>query len=328
MRRRDLIAGLLVTTAIGRAHAQQEARVYRIAVVSPSVPVGDMSETGGDVAYAAFFKRLRQLGYVEGESLAVARYSGEGRTENYAELAQEAIRGNPDLVVAVGFHMARSLPTIPVVTNSADPIAEGIAASLAQPGGNITGVTISAGSEMTGKRLEVLREMVPSASRVGWLSARRWWESRGRAMREAAERNKVSLLGPPLDAPIHEAEYRRVFAEMAQEGVDALFVGGEAENFTNRRLIVELAEKARLPALYPYHEFAEIGGLIVYGVDLREMFRHMAEQADQILKGAKPGDIPFYQPTKFHLVINVKTAKTLGITVPPTLLIAADEVIE
>ena len=147
-------------------------------------------------------------------------------------------------------------------------------------------------------------------------------------MREAAELNNVSLLGPPLDAPIHEAEYRRVFAEMAQEGVDALVVGGDQDNITNRRLIVELAEKARLPAIYPYYEFAEIGGLIVYGVDSTDLFRHMADQADQILKGAKPGDIPFRQPTKFQLVINLKTAKALGLTVPPTLLIAADEVIE
>ena len=147
-------------------------------------------------------------------------------------------------------------------------------------------------------------------------------------MREAAELNNVSLLGPPLDAPIHEAEYRRVFAEMAQEGVDALYVGADAENWNYRRLIVELAEKARLPAIYQFHEAAEIGGLIVYGIDLPDILRHLADQADQILKGAKPGDIPFYQPTKFHLVINVKTAKALGITVPPTLLIAADEVIE
>src|SRR5262249_17951512 len=154
--------------------------------------------------------------------------------------------------------IARSFQTIPVVTTSGDPIAEGIAASLARPGGNITGVTNSAGSGMSGKRLEILREMVPSASRVGWLTTRRSWESTG-PLREAAELNKVPILGPPLDAPIHEAEYRRVFAEMAQEGVDALYVGADAENWNYRRLIVELAEKARLPAFYPFYEAAEIG---------------------------------------------------------------------
>ena len=139
---------------------------------------------------------------------------------------------------------------------------------------------------------------------------------------------QISLVGPPLQAPFNEAEYRRVFAAMAQAGADALLVNGGPENFGNRQLIVELAEKARLPAIYVFREFTDIGGLMSYGVNLGDLLRHAADQIDQILKGTKPGDIPFYQPTKFELIINLRTAKALGITVPPTLLIAADEVIE
>jgi putative tryptophan/tyrosine transport system substrate-binding protein len=216
-----------------------------------------------------------------------------------------------------------------VTTILGDPIAEGIVSSLARPGGNITGVTITAGYEIGGKRLEVLREMVPSASRVAWLASRTQWDGPdGTSLREAAERSKVSLLGPPLDAPLDEAEYRRVFASMAQEGVDALIVNGQSENFINRRLIVELADEARLPAIYSFREFAEIGGLMVYGIDLPDIFRHAADQVAEIFKGAKPGEIPFYQPTKFELLVNLKTAKALGIQIPQSILARADEVIE
>jgi putative ABC transport system substrate-binding protein len=183
--------------------------------------------------------------------------------------------------------------------------------------------------KIVGKRLELLREMIPAASRVAYLGSHGMWEGAdGAAMREAAQRIKISLIGPPLESPLREAEYRRVFAAITQAGADALMVANQSELLTDRRLILKLAENARLPAIYPNRDFAEIGGLMAYGVELQDVFRHAAEQVDQILKGAKPGDIPFYQPTKFELVINAKASKAVGITVPPTLLIAADEVIE
>jgi putative ABC transport system substrate-binding protein len=185
---------------------------------------------------------------------------------------------------------------------------------LARPGGNITGSTVDAGVEIIGKSLELLREMVPTASRVAWLASPAVRESPiGAALREAAQRMKISIVGPPLDPPFEEAGYRRVFEAMMQEGVDALVVDYQAENFTNRQLIVGFAEKARIPAIYPSRLFAEVGGLMAYGMDIRDL---------------KPSDIPFYQPTKFELVINLKTAKALGFTVPPSLLATADEVIE
>jgi putative ABC transport system substrate-binding protein len=295
-------------------------------------PLNDMNETGS-VRYRAFFQRLRQLGYVEGQNLLVGRYSGEGQTEHFGELAHQVVRANPDVIFVTTFRVAHDFKaatdTIPIVASGGDPVAFGIATSLARPGGNITGVTVDAGMEISGKYLELLRELVPSVSRVAFLASRGMWESGyGAVNRDAAERMKISLVGTPLEPPFDEAAYRRAFAAMAEEGVNGLYVSGQPENYAKRQLIVELAELARLPAIYVFREFADVGGLMAYAVDITDMYRHAADQIDQILKGAKPSEIPFYQPTKFQLVINLKAAKALGITVPPTLLIAAEEVIE
>jgi putative ABC transport system substrate-binding protein len=333
MRRREVIAALLLTATVPRAQAQQRAKFYRIALVHPSDPVSEISATGTGAYWHAFFRWLREVGYVEGENCALERYSAGGQTEHYAELAAKVVRSKPDLIHVVGdrvlLEVKAATDEIPVVTTVGDPVAQGIVTSLARPGGNITGVTVVASVAINGKSLELLREMVPTASRVGWLASRRVWEGPyGAAVQEAAKSIKISIIGPPLEPPFHEPEYRRVIAAMSQAGADALFVFGQPENLTNAPLIVELAEKARLPAIYVYAETAKIGGLMTYGTDRSEIARHVVLQIDQILKGAKPGEIPFYQPTKFTLTINLKTAKALGITVPPTLLIAADEVIE
>ena len=332
MRRRDFIAGLLTSATIGGAHAQQAAQVYRIAVVSPSVGVNDLSETGSQPNYRVFFHRLHELGYIEGQNLSILRYSGEGRSASYADLAREAVRGDPDLVFVVNLRLARevktALHTIPVVVIAGDP-AFGGASSPDRPSGNVTGVIVDAGIDMAGKSFELLRGMVPTASRIAWLASPALWGSAyGAANREAAERTKLSLIGPPLSAPFQEPEYRRVFAAIAKEKAHGLVVGGQSENYAHRRLIVELAEKARLPAIYSYREFVEVGGLMSYGPDLEEMYRRAADQVDQILKGTKPRDIPVYHPTKFELVINLKTAKALHLTVPQSLLARADAVIQ
>jgi putative ABC transport system substrate-binding protein len=334
MKRREFITGLLLASTIPRAHAQQDRKVYRIAVVNPSAPVGDMTETGSSQGYRAFFQRLRELGYVEGKNLAVERYSGEGRTDHFAELARKVVGTSPDVIDALGDRLVRELKAatdkIPIIAGVSDPVALGIAASLARPGGNITGGSGDAGAQIAGKWLELLHEMAPAASRVGYLASRAAWElpTYTPALREAAQRMTISLVGPPLDAPFDDAEYRRVFAAMARDGVDALIVNNQYENLTNRKVIIELADKYRLPAVYWYRDFVDAGGLMAYSANLEGAWRHGAEQVDEILKGAKPGEIPFWQPSKFTLTINLKTARTLGITVPPTLLIAADEVIE
>jgi putative ABC transport system substrate-binding protein len=333
MNRREIIIGLLLATTMRSVQAQQKPAVYQLVVVSPSDPVADMSETRGRPNWRAFFLRLRELGYVEGQNLMVKRYSGEGRTEQFAELAAQAVRDRSDVIYVVGDRLVREVKAatdkVPVVTIVGDPIAQGIVASLARPGGMITGITVAASLEIDGKRLELLREIVPSVSRVGYLCSRGLWNAPyGAALREAARSINISIVGEPLDAPFDEAEYRRVFAAITSAGADALYVAGHSENLVNGPLVVQLTHEARLPAMYSYPEFADMGGLVAYGVDLSDISRHAVDQIDQILKGAKPGDIPFYQPTKFTLSINLKTAKALGITVPSTLLIAADEVIE
>jgi putative ABC transport system substrate-binding protein len=219
--------------------------------------------------------------------------------------------------------------TIPIVGATADPVAHGLVSNLARPGGNITGVSADAGLEMWGKRLGLLRELMPSASRVGFLVSRDVAESsEGVAMREAAQQAGISLVGPPLEGAIQEAEYRRVFKVMAEERADALVVSDQGEHTTYSRLIIELAEESRLPTLFPYRFFAEQGGLITYGVDNIDYYRRAAGYIARILQGAKPGELPIDQATKFELVINLKTAKALGLTVPQVLLAGADEVIE
>jgi putative ABC transport system substrate-binding protein len=219
--------------------------------------------------------------------------------------------------------------TIPIVGIMADPVAFGLVTSFARPGGNVTGVSVDAGVEIWGKRLQILREAIPTASRVGYLASRGVWENPdGAAVQEAAKRAGISLVGPLLEGAIEEGEYRRVFEAMMQERVDALVVSDQAEHYTNRRLIVELAERTGLPALYPYREHVELGGLMAYTFDLVDLWRRSAGYIDQILKGAKPGEIPVYQATKFELVINMKAANAIGLTIPPALVLRADEVIE
>jgi putative ABC transport system substrate-binding protein len=335
MRRRTFIAGLLVATAAGRAQAQRAAKVYRLARIYPATPVAKAIEaknSQGSLTWI-FFEELGRLGFVEGQNLVVERYSAEGRTDQYSELARDVVRSNPDLIYtdqdSLVLALKAATTTIPIIGYTSDPVAGGIVPNLARPGGNITGVSVNAGREFSGKYIQLLREAVPGVSSVGFLGSRKTWEqAEGAAMREAAQRVQVSLIGPPLDYPLDAAEYRRVIAAMAQAGAKALIVGRQPQNQENLRLIVELAEKGRLPAIFPYSESGKLGGLLAYGPDIAEGVRHVANQIAQILRGTSPGDIPFYQPTRFELVINLKTAKALGIEMPASLVARADEVIE
>jgi putative ABC transport system substrate-binding protein len=179
------------------------------------------------------------------------------------------------------------------------------------------------------KRFQLLKEAVPQITRLGLLITRNTLERYyGAVILEAALRASVSIVGPPLQPPTDELEYHRVFSAIAQEGADGLLVSDDTENVTYRRLIVELAAKGRLPAIYFYRPFVEAGGLMAYGIDVADLGHRVADLADQILKGAKPGEIPIFQPTKFELSINLKTAKTLGIELPPLLVARADNLIE
>jgi putative tryptophan/tyrosine transport system substrate-binding protein len=324
----------LVAAAAGRAQAQRTAKVYRIARIYGAQPVAEAikaSKTQGSPAWF-FFEELRRLGFVEGQNLVYERYSAEGR-DQFSELARDVVRSNPDLIFTDSTTMVLALKaattTIPIVASMTDPVAGGIVPSLARPGGNITGVSTNAGPEFSGKYIELLREAVPGVSSVGLLASRKGWEQpEGAAMREAAQRIQISLIGPPLDYPLDAAEYRRVIAAMAQAGAQALIVFRQPQNYENQRLIIELAEKGRLPAIFPFLDSVKLGGLMAYSPDEVEIVRQLANQIAQILRGASPGDIPFYQPTKFFLVINLKAAKALGIELSASLVARADQVIE
>jgi len=292
-----------------------------------------MTETSGNPGLEAFFSELRRLGYVEGQSLVIERYSGEGRAAHYSDLAREVVSRNPDMIVSIGTNeltldFKAATTTIPIIGVFGAPVEFGIVASLARPGGNITGVTVDVGPEQWGKRVQLLQQVLPQATRLAFLNSRETREQWGAYAREFERRMAFVLVGPPLNYPIDEAEYRRVFAALIQDRAEGIVVSAEDVNVTNVKLIVELTEKSRLPAIYPYNGFVQSGGLMSYGVDLADLGRRLANIASQILKGEKPANIPLFQPTKFELAINLKTAKALGLTVPPELLATADEVIE
>jgi putative ABC transport system substrate-binding protein len=302
----------------------------RIAFVHPSTPGAELR---ANPYYRAVFEELGRLGYVEGRNLTVELFSGEGKKEHFAELARDVVRLKPDAILTTSVPMTQSFKSatgaIPVVALMADPVRTGLVTSLARPGANITGVSVDTGMDIYGKRLGLLKEAVPGLARMSFLASRQDWQGlEGQTVREAAQRVGISLVGSLVDEPMHEVEYRRAFASISQEGLDAILVSTDPDNFSSRRLIVELAGKARLPTMFPWREPVELGGLMVYATDFPDLSRHAAHQIDQILKGTSPGEIPVYQATKFEFVINLKTAKALGLTIPPSLLDRADEVIE
>jgi putative ABC transport system substrate-binding protein len=335
MKRRQFVTGLAGAAAAWpiAAGAQQSANMYRIAIVRTSGSLADMTETGDNPSYSVLFKELRRLGYIERQNLIVERYSGEGRQERYTEIARDVVRTRPHLIVAVSSPLVIIFKTItdkiPIIGVMGDPVADGIVQNLARPGGNVTGVSVDAGLETWAKRLQILYEVVPTAAKVGLLTTRSSWElAQRRTILESARRLGILVSGPPLEHPIQEAEYRRVLGAMSREHLDGLIVSDTGDNITYRRLIVSLAEAARLPTVYPYRTYFDLGGLMVYGSDLAALQRWVANDIDQILMGAKPGEIPIYQESRFDLLINLKVAKALGLSVPTSLLVRADEVIE
>jgi putative tryptophan/tyrosine transport system substrate-binding protein len=332
MRRRDLTLGLLLATAVGTVRAQVPTKQHRIAIITTQ-PVANIDDPTIPV-FRAFFEELRRLGDVEGPNLAIERYSGGGRPAVYPDLAREVVARSPDVIVAIGNPITRAVRaatgTIPIVWIGPDPIQAGFATSFARPGSNITGVSMF-DAEFYAKRLQILKEAAPSASKVALLTMRRTWEASRQAYQpayqQASQRLQISLM-PMLLQEATPSEIQHGFAEIAPDPPDAIMVADIGELIPYRQLIVELVEKSRLPAMYGLREFVEAGGLMAYEADFGEAARRMADDVHEILNGANPGDIPIYQPTKYQLVINLKAAKALGLTIPPTLLALADEVIE
>jgi len=339
MKRRAFIAfigGAAATWApLSRAQqpaVKQPATPQRIAIFHPAIPTTMLTETGGGSAWRAFFGELRRLGYVEGGNLIIERYSAEGHHERYADLAGQIVDRKPDVIVTgtnpVVLAFKATTSTIPVVAFMLDPLHAGLVASLSRPGGNLTGITLDAGIEIWGKRLEILKEAIPSTTKAVFLGMRGGWEGApGQVLRDAAARLGISLsfIFPQQGTP---AELARVFDLLEQQRPDVMLVSGEGDLYAHRQLIAELATTHRLPTMCPYRDNVEAGALMGYAVDLAELLRRMADDVHQILKGANPGDIPIYQPTKFELMINLKTLRALGLTLPPALLARADQVVE
>jgi putative ABC transport system substrate-binding protein len=312
------------------ANAQRGEKLPRVALVFGNVPVADMT---ANPPYRAFVQGLRDLGLVEGRNIVIERRSAEGHYERVPSLIHELVALQVAVIVGSGSAMTaaakRATDTIPIVIVGDDFIvADGAAASLARPGRNVTGLTTEVGTELlTPKRLQLLTEAVPKASRVAFLG----WSSRpsDRVWRPAAEAAALAL-GLTLSwvAADKREELEAAFVAVAKDRPDALFVDGSAPNDgRSLRRISEFAARLRLPTIFNYRSGPEAGGLMSYGVNEVDLWRRAAPFVDKILKGAKPGDLPIEQPTKFELVINLRTAKALGITIPQSVLLRADEVI-
>jgi putative tryptophan/tyrosine transport system substrate-binding protein len=308
-------------------HAQQPAgRVYRVGCLQ----IASREQTLHFIK--AFEAGLRSLGYRVGENVAIEYRFANGELERLPALAADLVRlgvdvivtgSNPNTVAAM-----KATKTIPIVmTNVIDPIGTGLVASLARPGGNVTGLTSDTGSEILGKRLELLKETLPNLSRVGilWNPDSVFARTRLTSMREAARALGLTLVS--VEARGLNA-LEQAFETMVREQMQSFILLTDAVLFNYRQQIGVMALRNRLPAASNLREFAEAGLLLTYGVDLRDLFRRAAVFVDKIFRGVKPAELPVEQPTKFELVINLKTAKALGLTVPPTLLSRADDVIE
>ena len=320
-----VVAGALLVSAT-TMRAQPAGKVPRIGYL-----VQNSVETGRNLL-AAFREGLRERGWVEGQSIVIEARYADGRLDVLSALAAELVALNVDVIVTgssgASWAAKNATRTIPIVmAASADALGEGLVASLAHPGGNITGMTFLAGPEIAGKQLQLLKELVPAASRVAVLT-----NPANRSHAAFIKELKVAAHGIGAQLQVLEVQtpdrFDGAFAAMTKERATALLVVTDSLFFGQRRRLVDLAAKAMLPALYSQREFVDDGGLVSYGPSLPDMFRRAATDVDKILKGAKPGDIPIEQPTRFELVINLKTAKALRMMVPQPLLLRADEVIQ
>lgn len=339
MRRRDFMASSAATAALGLAGwpvcAEIDARSpipKRIAIVYPSQTPEQLT---GEAPHRAYFQELSRLGFIEGKNLIVEPHWVLGRYDRTEEIARAIVGSRPDLIIALSGGLTRALKplttTIPILALTGDPVVGGIVTSLARPDGNITGVSADAGLEVFGKRFQYLVETARRLANVRFLVtiSRRQWETTALgALRDVAGRAGISIDAALVSTPVDQAAYEQVFDLMERDGVDGLLVADAADHLTYRRLIVDLASRYRLPAIYPNREFVDAGGLLSYGIDLVGMLRRLAVMTNEVLRGAKPGDIPYYQMTKFDLVLNRATARLLGLDFPPTLLATANDVIE
>ena len=308
------------------ARAQQVRKIPRLGILIPGTidPPGTLG----------FYDGLRELGYTDGQNIAIERLYGNWRSDRFGELAAELVQMNVDVIVVMSTSPARAgkeaTSTIPIVVASmADPVGDELVASLSRPGGNITGTTFL-GPELTAKRMGLLKEAIPKISRVAVL-----WHPDAYGKRTAEgllneTKSAALVLGWQfqLVAAENPSDLDVAFSAITAGSPDALVLLNSPMFYTEHKHIVDLAAKSHLPAMYAAREFADAGGLMAYGANLPEVFRSAATYVDKILKGAKPTDLPVQQPTKFELIVNLTTAKALGLTIPAPFLSLADELVE
>jgi putative ABC transport system substrate-binding protein len=314
-----VILSVSLTLAPLASEAQQATKIPRVGLLD----------------YTAFWDPLRQglrdLGYVEGQNIALEYRRSEGRSERLPDLAAELVRLKVDVIVTAGTPPTqaamRATTTIPIIMVSiGDPLRTGLVASLARPGGNVTGNTIL-GAELAGKRLQLLKDILPNFSRVAFL-----WNPANAS--QIPHFDEIQAAARVLGLRVQSVEVRdstefeSAFLKMMRDRPDALIMTADAMHQLHLAWIVDFTAKRRLPAMYQTKEYVEAGGLMSYGASQADLFRRAAVYVDKILKGAKPADLPVEQPSKFELVINLKTAKALGLTIPPSVLGRADHVIE
>jgi putative tryptophan/tyrosine transport system substrate-binding protein len=314
--------GAVLLAAPGAAEGQQAKPMARVGILSPIVPT----------SRTALGKQLHELGWVEGRTLVFEDRIADGQPERLPDLASGLVRLRVNVIVAVSPPAIRAAKdatqTIPIVMafSGIDPVKAGFVASLSRPGGNVTGLTLLA-TEMTVKRLELVKEALPNVRRVAVLVNPR---NQSTVEQLIALRTAAPALGvhvEPVDVR-YSGKYADAFAMIARTRPDAVILPSDPEFYGDRRALVDLAARTRLPVSYEWREFVELGGLMSYGSNLQDVGSRVAVYVDKILRGAKPADLPVEQPTKFELVINLKTARALGLTIPPSLLGRADEVIQ
>jgi putative tryptophan/tyrosine transport system substrate-binding protein len=324
----QLALGAILLALCVSAEAQQPKKVPRIGYLSSSNPATESARA------EAIRLALRELAYIEGQTIAIEYRYAEGKRDRTPQLASEMVRLKVDIIlVAGGAPVIRAAMNatkmIPIVMSGVgiDPVGQGLIESLARPGGNVTGVTILS-RELGGKRLELLKEAVPKIARVAVLydAASPGIVPYVKEVLPVAVR-ALGLIVQPWEIRDSD-DFDRIFAALSKRRPDGLYVAGGRLMSDNQERIVGFASKSRLPAVYPYREAVEAGGLMYYGADLADSYRRVAYYVDRILKGTKPADLPVEQPTKFELVINLKTAKQIGVTIPQSLLYRADKVVK
>jgi putative tryptophan/tyrosine transport system substrate-binding protein len=303
------------------ADAQQIKKIPRVGVLQ----AGSSTGLAKDQYQAAFRQGLRELGYIEGKNIVLETRFAEGREDRLTALAAELVNSNVDVIVTATtpavLAIKKATTTIPIVFAAiADPVKSGLVSSLARPGGQVTGLSFTAAGELMGKRLELLSESFPKVKKVGYFTS-------SPTTTQLENAKDVGLQIQVLVVRNRE-DFEKAFDAILRERTQAIAMPPTPLMNTHHKIIIEFAEKNRIPAIYPTRDFVDAGGLMSYGINISDLFRRAATYADKILKGAKPGELPVERPTKFEMIINLKTAKQIGLTIPPNVLARADRVIK